>query len=89
MRFADRDEAAFVADQLAEARDAMASDSARAARLLLALDAEAPDSGAVNELLIAAGERLARQAEAGDEQAKDMLMELVTVMAGRSRRAGS
>lgn len=85
MRLTDEDEARFVADQLAEARDAMGVDSARAARLLVALDAEAPDVGVLMDLLMMAGEKLAERAGAGDEQAKDDLMELLRIAAGHAR----
>jgi hypothetical protein len=76
----DRDEALFVADQLAEVHDSMGTNNDRAARLLVALDAEAP--GAVDELLFIAGERLTAQAAAGDEQAKETLRELLVILAG-------
>ena len=79
----DRDEVAFIADQLGEARAALASaDNDRAARLLLALEAEAPESGVVDELIMTAAERLAKQAKTGDEQARAALLDLLRKVAG-------
>lgn len=81
----DRDEALFVADQLAEVRDAMGVDNDRAARLLVALEAEAPDSDVFMGLLTLAGERLAREAGGGDPAALARLEEFLRMMAGGFR----
>lgn len=85
MKFSDPDEARFVADQLAEVRDSMGVDNARAARLIVALDAEAPDAGVLMELMVIAGERLAQRAGAGDEEARNDLETLLRIVAGLPR----
>jgi hypothetical protein len=79
----DEDEALFIADQLAEIRDAISAENAeRAARLLGALEAEAPDSDVFMTLLTLAGERLARAAGTGDAQARAQLEEFLRIVAG-------
>lgn len=82
MRFADEDEARFIADQLAEIRDAMGTDNDRASRLIVALDAEAPDADVFMEMLVLAGERLARAAGGGDPAALAKLEEFLRIVAG-------
>ena len=85
MKFSDPDEAQFIADQLAEIRDAMGTDNDRAARLIMALDAEAPDAGVLMELMVIAGERLAQRAGAGDEEARNDLETMLRILAGQPR----
>jgi hypothetical protein len=88
MKFADHDEAAFIADQLAEVADAMGTDNARASRLLLALDAEAPDSGVLTELLSGAAVRLVERLNTGDESARADLVTLLRIVSGQTDGAG-
>ena len=82
-RPADEDEARFIADQMAEIRDALgAGNRDRAASLIVALEAEAPDSEVFLELLKLAGEQLAREASTGDALAMARLEEFLRIVAG-------
>ena len=66
MQFSDRDAAGFVADQLGEALRAMeAGNNGLAASILVAMDEEARDTGALVELLSKAAERLVGRLRAG------------------------
>ena len=83
MKIGDADEAHFLADQLAEVSDAMGSgDNSRAARLLVALDDEAPDAGVLTDLLAGAAVRLIERINAGDESARADLRTLLEIVSG-------
>jgi len=84
MKISDEDEARFLADQLAEVRDAMGVDNDRASRLLVALDREAPDSGVLSDLLAVAAVRLVERLRAGDESARADLVTLLRIVSGQA-----